>query len=210
MIGTKVFGRTSILVGWWMILHFFKAFISPSSRCSIHPFLQNLLVENSYSAVRNGRNSVPQTEVTTFAFSNVFIFPGLGIRLKTSYSTVDKQGGEKAKGQKWQSKSEENPNYEFYTESVSYFKRVQFIRDIWYKVQYSIKSWKWIKLEFLSSKICATSKGNTIRNRNSQFHLLYYEILDLVRLNFCSLKLLYTVQLLIFFTTFEFKNLVRL
>ena len=43
------------------------------------------------SAVRNGRNSVPQTEVTTFAFSNVFIFPGLGIRLKTSYSTVDKK-----------------------------------------------------------------------------------------------------------------------
>ena len=93
---------------------------------------------NTASAVRNGRNSVPQTEVTTFAFSSVFMFPGLGIRLKTSNSTVDKQGEEKAKGQKWQSKSEENPNYEFYTESVSYFKRVQYIKDIWYKVQYSI------------------------------------------------------------------------
>ena len=175
------------------------------------------------SAVRNGRNSVPQTEVTTFAFSSVFIFPGLGIRLKTSYSTVDKQGEEKPKGQKWQSKSEENPNYEFYTESVSYFKRVQFIRDIWYKVQYSIKSWKWIKLEFLSSKICATSKGNTIRNRNSQFHLLYYEI----PWNICEIwnqpdsgpyafkflqfkTFIYCTLIVNFFTTFEFKNLVRL
>ena len=45
MIRTKVFGRTSILEGWWfwygvnrMIIHFPKASIPPNSRYSIHPF----------------------------------------------------------------------------------------------------------------------------------------------------------------------------
>ena len=49
MIWTKVFGRTSIVVGWWYGLvwtgwsidHLFKASIPPSSRYSIHTFLYN-------------------------------------------------------------------------------------------------------------------------------------------------------------------------
>ena len=44
----QVFGRTSILGGWWfgvdqMIIRFSKAFIPPSIRSSIQPFLQIVL-----------------------------------------------------------------------------------------------------------------------------------------------------------------------
>ena len=45
MILRKVFGRKSILIGWWfgmvwMINTFFKVFIPASHRYSIHPFLK--------------------------------------------------------------------------------------------------------------------------------------------------------------------------
>ena len=77
MIRTTVFVRTIILVGWWfgmvwngwsMIIHFFKASISPSSLYSIHHFLQIILV---CSAASNWMNSVSQTAATTFVFCSV-------------------------------------------------------------------------------------------------------------------------------------------
>ena len=40
---------------------------------AIHPILQIVLVQNSYSTARNLINSVPHTAATTFAFSSVFI-----------------------------------------------------------------------------------------------------------------------------------------
>ena len=61
-------------MGWWfgihgvnrMIILFFKASISLSSRYSIHPFLQIILVQNIYC-------SSVQAAATTFAFSFVLI-----------------------------------------------------------------------------------------------------------------------------------------
>ena len=66
-----------VVVRWGvnqMIIHCYKAYIMPSVRSSIHPFLQIILVINLYSATRNWMNSVPQTAVTTFAFSSVWLF----------------------------------------------------------------------------------------------------------------------------------------
>ena len=82
MIWTKVFGRTSILVGWLFGIwcepydHKFSQSIHLAKKpCySIHPsFFPNHTVENSYSAARNLTNSIPQTAATTFAFSSVCI-----------------------------------------------------------------------------------------------------------------------------------------
>ena len=84
IIWTKVFGRTSISVGWW----FGVVWTGWSSIFSKHSFRQAaliefilllhffkiILVENIYSSVaRNWINSFSQTAATTFAFSSVFI-----------------------------------------------------------------------------------------------------------------------------------------
>ena len=86
MILTKVFGRTSILGGWWfcygvyrMNIHFFKASIF-----SKHPFFQSIhLLYSTFtsksswwktsSAAGNWINSIPPIATTTFAYSSVFI-----------------------------------------------------------------------------------------------------------------------------------------
>ena len=65
------FGR---LVVWFGVNRLIKASFLPSSRNSIHPFLQIILVQNSYCiAARNWINSVSQAAATTFAFSSVII-----------------------------------------------------------------------------------------------------------------------------------------
>ena len=63
------FGRVMVRCGVnRMIIQFLNASIPPISRYSYHPFLQIILVQNSYCS------AVPQAAVTTFAFSSVFIF----------------------------------------------------------------------------------------------------------------------------------------
>ena len=52
ILGEHPFWYGGVLVNR-MIIHFCKASIPPSSRYSVHLFLQVLLVENSYSAAKN-------------------------------------------------------------------------------------------------------------------------------------------------------------
>ena len=64
----KSFWRTSVprLGVNLMISHFFKASVLPSSHYSIHPFLQIILVQNSYcSAAMNWFNSVPLNKLSS-------------------------------------------------------------------------------------------------------------------------------------------------
>ena len=79
MIWTKVFGRTSILVGWWLGMVWTRW----STVFSKHPFRPVAFFYSSFSsksswwkissAARNWINSGSHAAATTFAFSSVFI-----------------------------------------------------------------------------------------------------------------------------------------
>ena len=56
-----------------MIIHIFKSSIPPSSRYYIHPFLQIILVQNSYCG-KEMNQFLPPSNSTALAFSSVF-FP---------------------------------------------------------------------------------------------------------------------------------------
>ena len=67
-------GRVVVWYGVnWMIIHFVKASIPPSSLYSIHTFHQNHPWWKISSVARNWINSFPQAAATTFALSSVFI-----------------------------------------------------------------------------------------------------------------------------------------
>ena len=79
VIWTNVFGRTSILDGWW----FGMCETDDYRFFSKHPFRREPLFYSSFSskscwwkissAARNWINPVPYTAATTFAFTSVFI-----------------------------------------------------------------------------------------------------------------------------------------
>ena len=74
LIWRKVFGRTSLFVGWWFGVvwtrwsTFFEGSIPPSSLYSIFSLLQIILVQNFYCSA--ARNSISRAAASTFAFSS--------------------------------------------------------------------------------------------------------------------------------------------